>query len=98
MVKALYKAPDGQPVLIDLVNGIKSVKEKLEGSMEAWSLTEEVAIYCNSESFTNGMAYNCTIGNFVFNGPILLLRFDEEAQLESVTDEDIQMLTAEIIE
>jgi len=91
VTKALFKVPHEEPMVIELERGMETVKEKLGGSMEAWSIDDEVAIYCNSDSLNNGMTYNCSVGDWNFQGPILLLRFDEHGDLESVTNEDVNM-------
>lgn len=77
-IKAIYKAPGKEPILIEVENELHAFQNAVGGYLEAVTFTTDCCILCDEEGRLKGLPYNITILGCHFVGPILIVGVERE--------------------
>lgn len=87
--------PVGKPVRVEeICNRLDSLRGIVDGYIEVFRITEDLAIVCNEEGRVNGMEFNCRAFGQDFYGDIFVVGIDGE-DFTDVTDVKIIKLLLE---
>lgn len=95
MPKILYVAPEENPKVMSIANGLKPMQDLVGGYIENVTLENGVGLVCNEEGRLTGLPENRYVeetGCFVL-GPFFISRYNDEGETVDVTDADIKKYT-----
>ena len=75
-MKAIYKAPNEQPKLIDIENSLEALQAAVGGYIETITVTSDACIICNEEGRLLNLPFNCKLCGKNFVGPLLVVGVD----------------------
>lgn len=72
-MKAIYKAPNAAPEIINIDNTLEALQGAVGGRIETITVASDACIVCNEESRIKGMPFNCRLCGADFAGPLLIV-------------------------
>ncbi len=96
-IKVLKVEPHKHPEVVALVNDLDSLQKAVsigldyQGLIEIIPIADGVCILCNEEGKLNGMEGNRRLGNDILCGVFYVVGEDDEGNLCSLTDKQIQI-------
>lgn len=72
-MKAIYKAPNELPKIIDIDNTLEALQTAVGGYIETVTVASDCLIICNEEGRLLNLPFNCRLCGRVFVGPVLLV-------------------------
>ena len=75
-MKAIYKAPNEPPKIIDIDNTLAALQNAVGGYIETTTVASDCCIICDEDGKLVGLPFNCRLCGRVFVGPILIVGVD----------------------
>lgn len=79
-----------EPYEKEIVAGLESIQEEVEGLFQPLYLEAKVVLCCNEEGKINGMKPNRRVGRDIICGPFFLAGLDKEGELTSLSDDKLK--------
>lgn len=90
VLHGLYVCPGEQPEIRQLFGIESQIEELVHGKIASKGIDEGVCMMYNALSEMLNMPYNRTVYNEKVYGPFLLLSFDENGSVSSLSEEDVE--------
>ncbi len=90
ILHALYVCPDEQPEVKVLVGIESQIEELVHGKIASKGIDDGICMMYNELAGVLKMPYNRTVNGEEVYGPFLLLAYDDNGTISSMTDEDME--------
>ena len=90
LLTVLYKEPGCAPEVKQISNSIAEMEELVHGKIDSVGVDDGICVICNSMAELLKMPLCTEIYNQKFYGPILMVEFNENGQLCSLDEDNIQ--------
>lgn len=92
-LQIVYKEPGKEAVVKEIDNSEAAMEDLVHGKIDSVGIDDGVCLIFNRLAETLKMPECCTIYNQTFYGPILIVEFDNNGQLHSLDEDNVEYYT-----
>ena len=97
LLKVVYKAPNENPVVKEIEDSLKGMKEAVQGLIACTAIKEQLDLWYNDEFLFHDFKPNFVLDSTIIHGPVFFAGVDEMGNSTSLTAEEINYVMSRFI-